>query len=286
MARIIPIATFSVPGAPDWMAVTETAVWVTSAPTDSVTQLDAQTNTVSHTAPVSKPCSGLAYGFGSIWSPSCGHHSIVRFDASTGAIQAEVPVGPADSEGSIAVGDGSVWVVIDSSGILARINGQTNRVETKIPVPAGSVACTFGEGAAWVSSPQRSVVARVDVATNKVTTEISVGKNPRFMTFGAGSVWTLNQGDGTISRIDASKRTLITNIEAGLRGQGGEIAFGEGAVWATLFEVPITKIDIGAGKVIRQWVGSGGDSIRVGLGSVWLTDLKGQRVWRIATKSL
>ena len=70
-------------------------------------------------------------------------------------------------------------------------------------------------------------------------------------------------------------------IEAGLSGAGGEIAYGEGSIWATLLGFPITRIDPATNKVAQQWAGKGGDSIRVGFGSVWLTELDAGVVWRI-----
>jgi len=87
-----------------------------------------------------------------------------------------------------------------------------------------------------------------------------------FLTVGAGSVWTLNQGDGTISRVDMKTNRLVATIAAGIPGTGGEIAFGEGSVWATVFEVPMTRIDPASNAVAQQWVGPGGDSIRLGHG--------------------
>ena len=107
-----------------------------------------------------------------------------------------------------------------------------------------------------------------------------MGPEPRFLTAGDGSIWTLNQGDGTISRVDAKTSKLVATIEAGIPGSGGEIAFGAGHVWATVFQVPITEIDPGKNAVIKQWVGAGGDSIRVGHGSIWLSNLSNQNVWR------
>ena len=285
MASIKPTAVFIVDGTPDWMAVTEDSVWVASSPKNAVVQLNVKTNQVGRTVTVGKPCSGLAYGFGSIWSPSCSEHKLVRFNPETGAIEATINAGPADSEGGIATGAGSVWMVTDKKGELSRIDGKTNQVVKTIEVPAGSVACTFGANAVWVSSPDRSVVARVDPKANRVTDEIAVGKGPRFMTFGEGSAWTLNQGDGTISRIDAATRKAI-NIDAGLPGEGGEIAYGEGAVWATLFGFPITKVDPATNKVVKQWTGKGGDSIRAAHGSVWLTFLSDKKVWRIDAHQL
>ncbi len=285
MASITPTAVFPVDGAPDWMAVTEDSVWVTSSPKNVVVQLDTKTNQVGRTVTIGKPCSGLAYGFGSIWSPSCGEHKLVRFNPSTGAIEATINAGPADSEGGITTGAGSVWMLTDKKGVLSRIDGKTNDVVKTIEVPAGSVACTFGSDAVWVSSPDQSVVARVDPKSNRVTDKIAVGKGPRFITFGAGSAWTLNQGDGTISRIDAGTRKALS-IDAGLPGEGGEIAYGEGAVWATLFGFPITKVDTATNKVVKQWKGKGGDSIRAAHGSVWLTFLAEKKVWRIDARQL
>ena len=103
----------------------------------------------------------------------------------------------------------------------------------------------------------------------------------RFQTFGAGSVWTLNQGDGTISRVDTKSRKVVATVEVGIPGTGGEIAFGLGHVWATVFQIPISEIDPETNKVTRQWFGPGGDSIRAGHGAIWLSDLRGHSLSRI-----
>ena len=70
-----------------------------------------------------------------------------------------------------------------------------------------------------------------------------MGKNPRFLTAGAGSIWTLNQGDGTVTRVEAMNNRRVADISAGLMGKGGEIAFGFNAVWATLEQFPLTRIN-------------------------------------------
>src|ERR1700756_3539676 len=140
MADIHPQATFNVEGQPDWMVVTDDAVWVTSSNVNHVVRLDAKTNRPTTIVNVRKPCSGLAAGFGSIWVPSCGAHSLVRVDPHTGKIQAEILVSPADSEGGITVGAGSVWMASDKKGVLARIDPQTNKVAAEITIPSGSFA--------------------------------------------------------------------------------------------------------------------------------------------------
>ena len=94
MTDVHPQATFAVEGDPDWMVVTDDAVWVTSSNVNHVVRLDALTNQAGPIVTINKPCSGLAAGFGSIWVPSCGAHSLVRVDPHTGKIQARDSRGP------------------------------------------------------------------------------------------------------------------------------------------------------------------------------------------------
>ncbi len=296
MTAITPASVFSLPGTPDWQVMTDDAVWVSNGPKNTVHRLDAKTNQVVAGIEVGKrPCSGLAAGFGSVWAPVCGDRpgtengakpALARIDVKTNQVVATIPVGPANSEGGLVASPEAVWMVTDIKGTLSRIDPATNKVAAEIAVAPGSVACVYGDGAIWVSSPEKSVVTRVDAKTNAVTDTIGVGPGPRFLTVGAGAVWTLNQGDGTVSRVDMKSRKLAATIEVGVPGTGGELAFGEGHVWATVFQIPLSKIDPATNQVVGQWVGAGGDSVRVGHGSVWLSNLREQNVWRIDLKGL
>ena len=63
-------------------------------------------------------------------------------------------------------------------------------------------------------------------------------------------------------------------------GPGGDIAVGEGSVWVTAFEYPLSRIDPSTNTVVQQFAEKG-DAIRVGLGSVWLSNLEAGNIWRI-----
>jgi len=288
MSSVRHDAVFKVPGgAPDWMVVTGDSVWVSDYPAGAIHRLDPRTNTIAATIPIGKaPCSGIAAGFGSIWVPVCSTHSLARVDINTNKVAGHLPYGPADSEGGIATGAGSIWMLTDKAGTLSRINPATGSVAARIKVPSGSFSCAYGDGAVWVTSTEHNQLVRVDPATNSVTGVAATGSKPRFLTIGGGSVWTLNQGDGTITRVSSANVAVLATIDAKLAGTGGEIAWGEGAVWATLFKVPVSRIDPAANRVSHRWTGPGGDSIRLGFGSVWLTDLKGHEIWRIAAPQL
>jgi len=279
--RLKPDAVFEVGGAPDWLAIDE-AAWVSNEPKGTVSRFDPATNKVATTIDVGKrPCSGLAAGFGSLWVPLCGDRAIARIDLKTNAVTAAIPTGIGNSEGSIASGAGSVWMMIDAKGTLARFDPATNKVVAEIYVAPGSFGLVFGEDAVWVTSTEHDSVARVDPRNNLVVETIKVGKAPRFIAAGAGAVWTLNQGDGSVTRIDPKTNKVVATVEVGVPGPGGEIAVGEGSVWVTAFEFPLTRIDPATNKVAQQFFGNGGDSVRVGLGSVWLSNLRAGNVWRI-----
>jgi len=288
MSTVTPVAVFPIEGTPDWQVLTEDSVWVANGPRNTIHRLDVKTDTIAAAIEVGKrPCSGLAAGFGSIWVPSCGDNSLVRVDVKTNRVIATLPYGPANSEGGLAASADSVWMLTDKAGVLSRIDPSTNERTAEIQVPSGSYACVLGEdGAIWISSTENSLLARVDPQTNTVTDKISVGPQPRFLTAGGGSIWTLNQGDGTVSRVDVKTRKLVAGIELGAPGTGGEIAYGEGYIWATVFEIPLTQIDPAANRVVRQWTGPGGDAVRAGFGSVWLSNLRQQNLWRVHPNQL
>src|SRR5579864_1684239 len=266
VSRLQPIAVFDIPGAPDWMAVDQ-EVWVSNSPKNSVTRIDPDTNRLVDNITVgARPCSGLAAGFGSLWVPNCGDKTVSRVDLRTGQVTATWATTIGNSEGGVAIGAGSFWMMTDAHGTLARIDPATNAVTTVVHIAPGSYAVAFGNDAVWITSTEQNLLTRVNARTNAVEATIPIGPKPRFLAVGEGSVWTLNQGDGTISRIDLKTNTLVATIEAGIPGDGGEIAVGEGSVWATVLEFPLTRIDPATNKVAQQFFGPGGDSVRVGTG--------------------
>ena len=48
----------------------------------------------------------------------------------------------------------------------------------------------------------------------------------------------------------------------------------------------VSRIDPSTNQVVQQFYGKGGDAIRVGLGSVWLSNLEAGNVWRLDPKRI
>ncbi|HZZ00313.1 MAG TPA: DUF4440 domain-containing protein [Candidatus Baltobacteraceae bacterium] len=276
-----PTATFHLGGTPDWLAVTPDSVWIANDALGSVQRIDIGTNALVASVKLpAEPCSGLASGFGSLWVPLCGKRpSLARIDLKTNAITAILPAGPALSEGGITASADSIWLVV-KSGTLARIDPATNRIRQTIGLATGSYNPLYSDGIVWVTSGEHDLLTAVDAASGRVVAQIRVGSEPRFLAAGDGLVWTLNQGDGTVSKVDARAKRLIANVPTAIPGGGGDIAYGAGKAWATIVGVPLTQID-SASNTIRHWGGRGGDAVRFGGGSIWLTDYHDGLLWRI-----
>lgn len=277
-----PVAEFKVATNADWVAIGRDSVWVAGKGPNTLLQINPRTNTVvAKLALPGDACSGLALGFKSVWVPLCGRtNSLLRVDIATSRFTI-LSFGPAREEAGITVSDDSVWLVADDVGTLIRIDPKRNRIRQRFALPPGSYNPVYSNGRIWVSGVKSNVLTVVDVRSGAIVASISVGPEPRFLTTGAGSVWTLNQADGTITRVDESALKVIATIDARIPGQGGDIAFGSGSIWATRFGTPLTRIDAQSNRIVRQWTGSGGDSLRVGHGSIWMTDYRNGSLLRI-----
>ncbi len=272
----------------DWVALTTAGVWAASARPDMVQRIDPRTNRVDARVPLpGTACAGLATGFGSLWVPVCGlRPAIVRIDLARARIQAVLPLEAVVAESGIAIGGDSLWAPLDGTGRLARLDPETGRVRAMVAVARGTFNPLYADGMIWATSGARRSIAMIDPAVGRTMGAMHVGPQPRFLASGFGALWALNQGDGTVDRIDLRTRRRIATIPARSRGRGGDIAAGEGYVWTTVAGTPLTAIDPATNTVVRQWTGPGGDSLRVGFGSVWLTDLKRGDLVRLSVPAL
>ena len=263
-------------------------MWVASTKPFAIVRIDPATNKIVASIRIpGEACSGLASGFGSIWAPICGKQpALVRIDSANDAISAILPIAPAGPERGIAASDDSIWLATDTNGTLVRIDPSTNKMCQKISIPPGSYNPIFSDGIVWITGIEKNVLTAVDANSGKVLESIPVGPKPRFLTAGAGSIWTLNQGDGTVSRVDEKSRKVLATIQVGIPGTGGDIGYGADAVWLTVFHVPLTRVEATTNRVTKQWIGKGGDSLRFGFDSLWITDYQKGLLSRIPIKEL
>lgn len=287
IARLKVSATIQLGKTADWVAIAPDAVWVGSTGPAALNAIDPKTSQRIATVELpGKACAGLAMGFGSLWVPLCANSpKLAKIDLKTHHLTQVLDIGPAAPEGGITTGGGSVWLIVDKSGSLARIDPESGTVRQTVQVPAGSYNPYYADGRIWVTRAEGSEVTSIDAISGAVLTHVQTGRGPRFLTAGAGAVWTLNQGDGTLTRVDVSGHPPRT-LALGTPGPGGDISYGAGRVWSTFPNVPLSIIDPNALALLCQWRGPGGDSLGVGHGAIWLTHYEAGTVSRIALSDI
>jgi len=283
MSELKVKATIPIASQADWVKITPKAVWIGSKGPYAVTEIDPRTNQVTRVELPGDPCAGLAADAQSLWVPLCGKApKLARVDLEKRKLTGVFNVGPGAAEGGIAVGAGSVWMIVDKKGSMARIDPASGSIIDTVHLKPGSYNPIFSEGRVWVTCADGAEVTIVDATTGAIVGHVRVGPHPRFLTAGAGAVWTLNQAEGSLSRIDAGGRQPVTTLPLHIPGSGGDITYADGEVWVTMMETPLTVVDTARTRILCQWKGEGGDAVGVGHGSIWLTNLNRGTVTRIA----
>jgi virginiamycin B lyase len=282
--ELVPSAVLSLGKTADWVAVGEDAVWVGSTGPYAVHRIDPRDNSeVARVELPAEPCAGLALGFGSLWVPLCSSPgSLARIDLKTNRLSEIFPVGGPGAEGGITTGAGSVWLVTDSRGDVARIDPTNGVVSGRFAVGPGSFNPRFDGHTVWISHALGSSLAGIDPDSREIRI-FRTGPHPRFLATGGGAVFTLNQGDGSVTRIDV-KSGVAKSIALNTPGHGGDIAYSDGLVWTTMAKTPLSLVDGDSGKLLCQWQGPGGDSLGIGFEAIWLTDYHAGTVSRLPIK--
>ncbi len=283
MSELKVTATIPIASQADWVKITSKAVWIGSKGPYAVTEIDPQNNQVTRVELPGDPCAGLAADAKNLWVPLCGKvPKLARVDLEKRKLTGVFNVGPGAAEGGIAVGAGSVWMIVDKEGSMARIDPANGSIVDIVHLKPGSYNPMFSEGRIWVTRASGAEVTIVDATTGAISGHVRVGRHPRFLTAGAGGVWTLNQAKGSLSRIDVGRRQSVTTLPLHLPGSGGDITYADGEVWITMMKTPLTVVDTSRTRILCQWKGEGGDAVGVGHGSIWLTNLNRGTVTRIA----
>jgi virginiamycin B lyase len=233
---------------------------------------------------VNKPCGNPLTGFGSTWVLNCSDGTLARIDAKSNKVSKVIKTGAANVRSGLAVSQDSLWAFTDTKTTLSRIDPAENKIVTEIRLPMGCNSMVYGETALWITCPEENRVLRVDPNLNVVSQRIEVSAQPYAVAVGEGSVWVYCRKDGKVERIDPKTNKVSKTIDVAVPNVEADIAVGEGSVWVSMPGFPITRIDPKSDKVMQQFVGDGGGLIRTAQGSLWLTNVKQNTVWRIDPK--
>ena len=279
LARV-PLGT-----SPSAIAVGEGSIWVIDADDRTVSQIDAETQTLVRTFSTSATPTDVAVGAGSVWignAPRAGitllPTSITRVDAETGLVIDTIDLGARPrghlysvlagfSRQHIAATEDAVWVV-NPDLTVSRIDPRTNRIVARIDdVRAENIAA--GEGDVWLTEGDR--LAEIDPSLNKIARRVRLDDGSLAgLAIGSGAVWVADPKAGKLWRVDTgpNQRKRAIPLETWVAG----VSFGEGAVWVTN-EIgdAVHRVDPRTAAPKQVSEATSPRAIDAGEGGVWLT---------------
>jgi YVTN family beta-propeller protein len=253
---------------PTRVAASEDAIWVTSADTNSVYQIDVAAKELRDTIHVGDGPSGIAFGAGDIWVANALAGTVSRIDPDSNDVVGE-PIRVGNNPTAVAFGEGAVWVTNVDDRSVSRIDPESGDVKT-FDVGAAGRGIAVGGGSVWIGDSAENQVVRFDPETHAVTQTIGVGSEPSALAFGAGALWVANTLDGTVSRIDPESGQVRATVPVG--ANPGAIAASGDAVWvANEAGLTIVRLDPPSGNV-AQTVRTGARPTGLTIaGSLWVT---------------
>jgi YVTN family beta-propeller protein len=259
---------------PDSIAVGDGSVWVANQD-KTLSRINPRLQTLARNVPLNATPTGVAVGQGAVWVADGADGTLVRVSPEYNQVVKTIPnlAGPVrvsgGPRGSVALGDGSVWVVYGSTAV-ARVNAKTNRGRVVGYAGFGASGIDYGKGSLWIPNETANTVTQFSPLTKAPIGDFNVGKSPSGVAVGGGAVWVADTGSNAVSRVDPAANS-VTTIPVGRAPVG--IAYGEGSVWvANSGSGTVSRISPGNGKVISTIpVGGSPTGIAAGSGLVWVT---------------
>ena len=259
---------------PGPIAAGEGSIWVGNLDDRTLTKIDPTEQAAAGTVTLDdRTPTGIAVGLGAVWVAHGLRGQLSRVDPQFGRVTQSIDVaGTAfgSPNGSVAVGEGSVWVVFGDS-TMARVDGAGELLGKTLAgsQPAGVVVAP---GSVWVSNSGDATVQRFNPATFEqgAVREYGVGRRPTGIAYGEGAIWVANTSDDSITRIDPAAGSTRT-IEVG-RGPTA-VAVGSGSVWvANTADNTVSRIDPATYDVVETIeIGNAPYGIAVSDELVWIT---------------
>jgi streptogramin lyase len=177
----------------------------------------------------------------------------------------------------LAAGEGAVW--LSGASEIQRLDPHSGQKVATIPVPARPCeASDVGFGSLWTATCGRTGLARIDPATNRVADQIRL-KVPASLDgegsigAGEGGVWLVLDGQGCkacrLAKVKPGPMSVTAEVSIDAGAAG--VRVGEGSVWVTNPDRDeVQQIDPRSEEVVGTYpVGGSPRFLAVGEGGVW-----------------
>lgn len=136
------------------------ALWVTCPAENRLVKVNAKTNLVDQRIETAAEPVSMAFGEAHLWVLANKEGKVSKIDPKTNKVVATIETGVPDGKGTIAFGDGFVWVSLNGYP-LTKIDPKTDKVTQQF-VGDGGGLLRFGLGSVWLLNPAKLTLSRFD----------------------------------------------------------------------------------------------------------------------------
>jgi DNA-binding beta-propeller fold protein YncE len=278
------------PGRPTDVAGWRGTAWVSTVDSTSVTGVNARTQSISRTVPLTGTADAVAAGEGAVWVVDARRGVLSRIEPGYERVTQRIRFRPSPrasrplgrlqaARASLAVAAGAVWLANGEERLL-RVDSGTGHV-TAIPADRRLDAVTAGGGAVWAISSRSATVVRVDpraAARRGRPATISIGARS-----GSGSpypiaiaatdhaVWVLNGNTTTVTRIDPRTLSVLATIPLAADRVPSDIAASGRTAWVANGDGSLSRIEENARAARSIRIGESLERVAVDGRRVWVT---------------
>jgi streptogramin lyase len=155
-----PVAEVRLPAACSGILFAESSLWVTCPSVDKVLRIDPRTNLVTKRIDVPGQPYAVTFGEAFVWVLTQKDGKVTQIDPKTDKVAATVELNIPNAAGSIAFGEGAVWVSAPGFPVM-RIHPATAKIVQQFN-GEGSGLISTGLGSVWLANPAAKTVTRFD----------------------------------------------------------------------------------------------------------------------------
>jgi YVTN family beta-propeller protein len=198
---------------PTALAVGEGGVWVVSASSRELQEVNEAAGEVVRSVPLGNGPVALATGDGAVWVADVTDGTLTRVDPVSARVVDRLALG--GEPDAVAVGAGAVWVADAGSGSVDRIDPDSDRVTAAISTGGRPSAIAVAAGEVWVADPLDHTLSRIDPSSDTLIATLPVGAGGDELATDGASLWVDGPVAGELTRIDAKTAARFAPIQIG-----------------------------------------------------------------------
>ena len=190
---------------PNAIALVGDELWIASANSKWLTLVSAESGKeLSDHVEVGTDIRALVGDRDSVWLARGSTKEVVRIDARTRRVVAELPVPGTPT--AVAVTDNGLWVAVSDDGggaTLLRYDPGTGALRQSIAVREGIGGIVAGAGAVWVVKAATDKLSRVTPGADHLTDWASLPGEVGSLSYGDGALWLTLPAEDAVAKVEA-----------------------------------------------------------------------------------